>query len=119
MPLIAIIALGTPSAIVSPSLAPGNVNVRAAQALGFNGPKLGLNVIDRCSSMGVPPVPIVTDPLAATSPLLSTLNLVTPPLCPRRMLPALPVAKLLNTPAAVVALVLVLAPETPITVPCP
>src|SRR5436853_598102 len=73
---------------------------------------LSVNACDRCSSMGVPP-PIVTEPLAAMSPLPSTLNLVTPALCPRRMLPALPAAPLLNIPAAAVALVLEVPPEMP------
>jgi len=73
--------------------------------------------------MGVPPVPIVTEPLAvtlplaATSHLLSTLNFVTPALWQRRMFPALPAALLLNMPAATLVPKLAVTPTTPVPLP--
>src|ERR1700676_3458579 len=83
-------ALGTPRAMESPSLAP--LNASAASVAQLFGPSPGtdtlLKVLERCSTMGVPP-PMVTEPLAATSPFASTLHCVVPWYLPSRMLPEL------------------------------
>ena len=106
-----------PKAIVSPSLAPENVTGESvAQLFGPIDGTVMVGTSDRCSRIGVPPEPMVTEPLAATSPFPFTLNSVTLLLCPRSMFPALPEAKLLNTPAAFVALVLPVRPKMPVPV---
>lgn len=58
-------AEGTPRPVVSPSLAPANAKDAVAQAAGFKAGKAGLKVIERCSLMGVLPLPRVTVPVAA------------------------------------------------------
>ena len=60
-------AFGTPSASVSPSLAPLNVKFADAQVNAFSAGKLGLKVLERCSMIGVP-LPIVVVPVMLTFP---------------------------------------------------
>src|SRR5438105_11502813 len=93
-PPAAINGSGMPKAIVS--LAPAAVVIPFGRGSGktVQAPPVIFGTVivmvaDWHCVIGVPPLPMVTDPLAATSPLLSTLNLVTPLLCPRRIFPAL------------------------------
>ncbi len=82
--------LGTPKLIVS--LAPGVKPLKAEVVYVIQEPLFReereeiLNVVETYSTMGVP-APIVTEPVAETFPLASTVNLFAPLFCPRRMLP--------------------------------
>src|ERR1700676_5515117 len=65
---IPILEMGTPSATVSPSAAPGNATVLIGQAPGcivFGNSGLGVRRIDRYCLIGVPP-PIVTLPVVVS-----------------------------------------------------
>src|SRR5437870_12592427 len=84
VPPSVVLAFGTPSARVSPSLAPVRPRFAGRQVDGFNAGKLGLKVAERCSTIGVPP-PIVVEP-----PLLKLPEALTLPVTlwlPLRLLP--------------------------------
>src|SRR5215472_6070868 len=91
----AINALGTPNAVVSPSLAPVRVNASEVHVLGFKDGKDALKVCERCLTMGVP-LPIVTDPAVLTAPVLATLKTSVPVFCPLKISPLFAT---LNAPA--------------------
>src|SRR5579864_5356780 len=79
-------ALGMPKAIVSllPVVKPviaAVVNV--VQDWDGMAERVVLSVVEMYSAMGVPPVPMVTEPAAVTSPLASTMNLFVPWYLPR------------------------------------
>jgi len=63
-----VLAFGTPSARVSPSLAPLNVKFADMQVDGFRAGNVGFKVFERCSTIGVP-LPIVTGPLEFADPV--------------------------------------------------
>ena len=63
-----VLEFGTPSAIVSPSLAPANAKSALLQTPGFNAGKVGLKVNGRCSRIGVPPLPMAIVPVVARFP---------------------------------------------------